>query len=528
MTGQVGVLYLGPAVEALGSFLPTIDDVAVVGTVTESTDAALDRLGTGVVDCLVVDTRLPELDVASFLATVEESRSDLPVILFQHGDAELNTEGSRYDERLTDADSVAVRREAVRTALADSGAFGDAVEERWDDGLREVDERTSIDRWSNLSKQVVETSPVGIAIVVDGRITRVNRHAEDILQFSSDTGCARVTDQLSGRIYDESGQPVSSMEFHFQQILSTGPSVVGYDPDPDHADKPRHWLLVNGKPLDVGDESALVLIFKDVTKLKQHQDELERRQSELDTVVTELKRSNAELEQFAYVASHDLREPLRMVSNYLGLLERRYGDELDEDARDFIGYAVEGAQRMRRFIDDLLKYSRVGRDDDELTLVDLNDVLDDVRTDLEVRLEEADAELTVAELPVVQGNKHRLEQLFQNLVSNAIKYAGDDPPRIEIGVSLEPEQCEITVADDGVGIDPNEQEQAFDLFYTTGRDDSTGIGLALCRKIVQSHGGRIWLNSTPGEGTTIHFTLVRKDGEIERADVGVADASVPE
>jgi signal transduction histidine kinase len=149
-------------------------------------------------------------------------------------------------------------------------------------------------------------------------------------------------------------------------------------------------------------------------------------------------------------------------------------------------------------------------------VVDLNEVVESVRSNLEVRLEEANADVTVASLPLVQGSQHRLEQLFQNLLTNAIKYTGETPPTIDIDVTTGDGQCEVTVSDNGIGLDQPEQESAFTIFYTNGStDESTGIGLALCRKIVQTHGGTIWLDSTPGEGTTVHFTLSLEASEVE-------------
>lgn len=234
----------------------------------------------------------------------------------------------------------------------------------------------------------------------------------------------------------------------------------------------------------------------------------------------ELARSNEELERFAYVVSHDMKEPLRMVSSYLQLLDRRYEDDLDEDAREFVDYAVDGAERMRQMIDDLLTYSRAGRGDTDLEHVDCGDVLGTVRRNLRVALDENDADLVADDLPTVVGVRNQLVQLFQNLVDNAIKHA-EDSPTIKVTAKREDRGWAFEVADDGPGIPPDEREEVFELFSGSD-DDSTGIGLAVCRKIVERHGGAIDVESTDGKGTTVRFTL-----PATHAEAGMAGENAP-
>ncbi|ELY54108.1 multi-sensor signal transduction histidine kinase [Natronococcus amylolyticus DSM 10524] len=241
--------------------------------------------------------------------------------------------------------------------------------------------------------------------------------------------------------------------------------------------------------------------------------ELERRhhQTELEELVGELEASNERLEQFAYAASHDLQEPLRMVTSYLRLIEDRYGDELDADGEEFLEYAVDGADRMREMIEGLLEYSRVDTRGDSFETVDLECVLEAVRSDIRVQIAESDAEITASPLPRVRGDSGQLRQLFQNLLSNAIKYSGDGPPRID--VSAERSRADgywrVAVRDEGVGIDPEESERIFDVFQRLhGHDEpGAGIGLALCQRIVERHGGEIRVDSEPGEGSTFTVTL---------------------
>ncbi|RDI71199.1 PAS domain S-box protein [Halopelagius longus] len=229
----------------------------------------------------------------------------------------------------------------------------------------------------------------------------------------------------------------------------------------------------------------------------------------------QLEESNERLEQFAYAASHDLQEPLRMVSSFLRLIERRYADELDEDGREYIEFAVDGADRMRDMIDGLLEYSRVETRGDPFEPVALEAVLSDVCEDLRVRIEETDAEITAEELPRVGGDPNQLRQVFQNLLDNAIEYSGDEPPRVEVAAERDGGEWTISVRDEGIGIDPANADTVFEVFqrlHDREKHPGTGIGLALCERIVERHGGDIWVESELGEGATFSVTLPAIDG----------------
>ena len=238
--------------------------------------------------------------------------------------------------------------------------------------------------------------------------------------------------------------------------------------------------------------------------------ERKRAEEDLARTVIDLQRSNQELEQFAYVASHDLQEPLRMVGSYVQLLARRYQGKLDADADEFIGFAVEGAKRMQRLIHDLLIFSRVGRDGDALSVVDCNEILATVGKHLERAIEESQATLVVESLPKVHGNPSQLIQLFQNLLANAIKFQDQVPPRIQVSAKRQGSDWVFAVSDNGIGIDPQYFEKIFIIFqrlHDKRNYPGTGIGLALAKKIVEHHGGKIWIESIPGQGTTFFFTL---------------------
>jgi signal transduction histidine kinase len=237
---------------------------------------------------------------------------------------------------------------------------------------------------------------------------------------------------------------------------------------------------------------------------------LQAAHDQLDAQTRDLERSNAELEQFAYVASHDLQEPLRKVASFCQLLEQRYKGQLDERADQYIEFAVDGAKRMQQLINDLLAFSRVGRLGDTPQPVDLSEAARRALANLDATVVESRAQVEIEPLPTVSGESSLLTTLFQNLISNALKFHGEDPPRVRIGVARDGGEWLFTCADNGIGIDPEYAERVFVIFQRLhGKDEyaGTGIGLAMCRKIVEHHGGRIWLDPGATPGTTFRFTL---------------------
>ena len=247
-----------------------------------------------------------------------------------------------------------------------------------------------------------------------------------------------------------------------------------------------------------GKTNRAYLLYTDVTELRQATAELEETVSQLET-------SNERLQQFAYVASHDLQEPARMVSSYMSLLESEYGDELDEEAQEYMDFAVDGADRMQAMIDGLLDYSRVETNAEEFSETDASAVFAETLTDLNLLIEERDATVTHDDLPTVHADRSQLGQLFQNLVENAIQHGGDG---VHVGAQIREDAVVFSVEDNGEGIPENRQDRIFDIFEQGSRDDEgTGIGLAVCDRIVSRHGGEMWVESTEGEGTTFYFSL---------------------
>ncbi|WP_121357206.1 PAS domain S-box protein [Flavisolibacter nicotianae] len=250
--------------------------------------------------------------------------------------------------------------------------------------------------------------------------------------------------------------------------------------------------------------------MQDITERKRSELQMKQLNSDLEKRAEELKASNAELERFAYVASHDLQEPLRMVTSFLALLQKKHQNEFDETSKKYIHFAVDGAERMKGLIQDLLHYSRVGASAEAFGTVDLNVLIKELQTVFAPALRENMGILNVQPLPVVSGHKMQLHQLFQNLIGNALKYRSSQNPFIEVGCTDEKEYWRFFVKDNGIGIDQRYFDKIFIIFqrlHTRTDYSGTGIGLAICKKIVERHGGKIWVKSEPGQGSTFYFTL---------------------
>jgi PAS domain S-box-containing protein len=284
----------------------------------------------------------------------------------------------------------------------------------------------------------------------------------------------------------------------FKSIVAQGGHVRDFEVLAKRRSGELFTVLLSASTFDFDGEPMLLVSVYDVTETKRlHQ---------------ELARSNADLEQFSYAVSHDLQEPLRMISSYIALLKRRYGAQLDADAQEFIAFAVDGAQRMSRMITDLLDYSRVHRQGQDFSPVDLDQTLRDSLANLAATIETTAAQISVAPLPTVSGDSSQLMRVFQNLIGNALKYRQEGiAPDIAISAQARDGAWIISVADNGIGIDPADTGRLFQVFqrlHPRGAYEGSGIGLALCRRIVERHGGRIWVDSAgTGQGSVFHISL---------------------
>jgi PAS domain S-box-containing protein len=318
---------------------------------------------------------------------------------------------------------------------------------------------------------------------------------------------AASPDELLGRVDADFYPSELAAEYGDQEaeLLRTGKPILDKDePHVDAEGNPR-TVLTTKVPLKNhhGDIVGLVGISRDITDRKEAENALRR-------TAEELARSNRDLEQFAYVASHDLQEPLRMVTGFLQLLHQKYSGRLDTDADQYIDFAVDGAKRMQALIADLLTYARVGTRSRQLMLVDVATSFSQTLRNLGAGIDETRAEITHGELPTVWADGIQLSQLFQNLISNALKFRRGVPPQIHVDAHHDPTQWTFSVRDNGIGIDREFQDRIFMIFqrlHTRQEYPGTGIGLAVCKKIVERHGGQIWVESIPGEGSTFYFTI---------------------
>ena len=356
---------------------------------------------------------------------------------------------------------------------------------------------------------LLEAAPDAMVIAdADGRVILINAETERLFGYTRDELVGKPVELLV---------PGQSREKHPQlrQGYTAHPHTRVMDGDADlrglRKDGSEFPAEIALSPLETADGVLVTAAIRDISVRKKSEEQLVK-------TVAELKRSNEELQQFAYVASHDLQEPLRMVSSYTQLLSKRYSGQLDSDADEFIAFAVDGCNRMQGLIQDLLAYSRAGEGGKALLEVSGEEAMQAALTNLRVSIEQSGAIVTHGPLPDITTNAMQLTQVFQNLVGNAVKYRGAAVPRIHIGAEQSgDEEWIFSVRDNGLGIDPRYFEKIFVLFQRLhGRNEfaGTGIGLAICKKIVDRLGGRIWVESQTGKGSTFYFALPVMEGKL--------------
>jgi PAS domain S-box-containing protein len=518
-TGQRGYLYTGnpeflaPYLEATASLPAQFQRLDSLAADQPSDRDLLRRLDS------LVQAKLTEL--AETIALQHDGRSQQALRLVQAGSGKLLMDQIRagFEALTVEEQRVFERREAqVREAdrirfVTNLGASllgilfvavatrlihrGITERIRGDAALREADrkQREDVSRETEERIRLLVAGVKDYAITFlgpDGRVTSWNPGAERMEGYRAH----EIIGQPLARFYTPEDVASGAPEQNLAHAVAQGHyQGEGWRLRKDGS---RFWadIVMNTLRDDAGELRGFAKFTRDISERKRVEDDL--------------RRSNEDLERFASVASHDLQEPLRMVGSYVQLLAKRYRGQLDADADEFIGYAVDGALRMQRIIEDLLAYSRIGTRGDALVPTDANVALAHVVVGLKLAIDESHASLTSDHLPAVRADPGQLEHVFQNLLSNALKFRGAEPPRVHVSAVRIDGQWRFDVQDNGIGIDPQYFGRIFVIFQRLhGRADypGTGIGLAITKKIVERHGGRIWVESRPGGGTTFFFTL---------------------
>lgn len=361
-------------------------------------------------------------------------------------------------------------------------------------------------------RQVLESAPEAMVIVdADGLIHLVNKQTEKLFGYEANEIIGQKVEMLMPERFRR--LHVKHREYYTGhptvRQMGEGRELLGR-----RKDDSEFPIEISLSPMETETGMQVSAVIRDITERKKIENEIRMLNATLEQRVArrteQLAASNKELEQFAYIASHDLQEPLRMVSSFLQLLQKRYKGHIDEKADSYINYAVDGAERMKKLILDLLEYSRIGTNTGQFSPVDFNEVAEHIQKVFINEIKKTGAVITFNHLPTLQGNKTQLIQLFQNMVGNALKYHSERKPEIHIDVQELAQHWLFSVADNGIGIEEEFYEKIFVVFqrlHNNSQYTGTGIGLALCKKIVESHGGKIWVESEIGKGTTFYFTI---------------------
>ncbi len=370
---------------------------------------------------------------------------------------------------------------------------------------------------SNLGEErlrlIVEAAPSGMIMVDEiGRVVLVNSQIERMFGYSREELLGQSIDMLVPTAVRDKHPCHRAQFFADPKARAMG---VGRDLYGQRKNGSELPVEIGLNPLMTNGERFVLASIVDITERKHSEAILQEK-------LLELQRSNEDLQQFAYVCSHDLQEPLRVISNYTQLLARRYSDQLDQDAKDFIEFTVDATKRMQELINDLLLYSRVDTKGKEFVSTDCNQTVAMAMANLKVAIDESGAQVHCAQLPAVEADGSQILQVFQNLIGNAIKFRSTDAPVVTISAEETSKSWTFAVKDNGQGFDMKYGDRIFVIFqrlHTKEMYPGSGIGLAVCKKIVERHGGAIWVESEPGKGTTFRFTMPKSSAQNKRVSL---------
>ncbi|MGE5432632.1 MAG: sensor histidine kinase [Syntrophomonadaceae bacterium] len=457
----------------------------------EAMTAALDKQPW---DAIISDFQLPSFNALAALELVKKRNLDIPFIIVS---------GTIGEETAVKAMKAGAHDYVMKGNLTRLIPALDREIRESEIRRRRRESETMLHEQEVLIRSVVDIIPVGLGVInKDGGIIISNQ------AFKKIWGNVKRMDKSELASWKgwwtNSGEEILPDDWIILKALNDGEVIMDKLVDIISADGTRRTIMNSVIPIlnDSKKVNSVIIVNQDITKLMQDEEKLRK-------TLTELERSNRELEQFAYVASHDLQEPLRMVASFTQLLEKKYKDKLDKNADEYINFAVEGAKRMQNIIRDLLEFSRTSNDNNPED-VNCNIALDQALKTLEPEITETCARIRKENLPVIRAKTGQIVQLFENLISNAIKFRGDKTPEIHVGCSSRQTEWQFMVKDNGIGIDPQFSQRIFSIFqrlHDRNEYPGTGIGLALSKKIVENFGGRIWVESQPGEGSAFYFTI---------------------
>lgn len=371
------------------------------------------------------------------------------------------------------------------------------------------------------SRERIDTlNSLHVGVLVQGPGSEIlfsNKAALTMLGLTQDELSDRTFARRDWDVIHEDGSLFTCSSYPVYKAINTKKSISNiimgvYRP----LTKDRVWLQVNAEPLldDQGSVKEVICSFSDITERKLTEEKLTGLYLHLESRALQLATSNADLQRFVYVATHDLQEPLRLVTSFTQLLKKKYKKQLDQQAIEYINYAAEGASRMKKLILDLLEYSKFSSNREEYTQTDMNHVVQEVCGLFSEEIKAVEAKVIVSDLPVINAKTSLMGQLFEQLISNALRYHNGSKPVIEIGCDVKEEHFLFSIHDNGIGIDPKYSEKIFILFQRLRSDheagEGTGVGLAISKKIIELHRGTIWVNSEQGKGSTFYFTIPKE------------------